>query len=88
MIKEIQANPTALNYCNAFTVSAVTKIVYERWEIEKRKLPEQKPPSTAFAPPEPLIVLTPEQKKHDLPRAAQQSAFYQTVWGNKYRESH
>lgn len=29
---------SGLDYCNSFTLSAAGKIIYERWEQEKRKL--------------------------------------------------
>lgn len=81
MIREIQASKDPLENCNGFTLAAASKIVQSRWEREKRDtsyIPEQK-----IEPP-PVYTVPPEIQK-EIPKVIQDSAFFRTVWGNRFR---
>jgi len=71
-----------MEHCNVFTLVAATKIIYERWEQEKRKLNPLPPPSTDFHPPAPLPEPElPDYLRETIARDVKKSAFFQSVWG-------
>ena len=70
-------------HCDAFTLSAAARIIYTRWEVEKRKLGNTPPPSTDFHPPAPLpLPSLPDYLSSIIHHDIKNSAFYQAVWGN------
>ena len=76
---------SGVEQCDMFTVSATTKIIYQRWEQEKRKLGTLPPPCTAFDPPAPLPLPTiPDYLQDTIHKEIQQSAFFQTLWGKAF----
>ena len=74
-------------WCNVYTLSAAAKILYTRWEIEKRKLNPLPPPSTDFHPPAPLPTPElPDYLREVIARDVQKSAFYQACWGKAFQK--
>lgn len=69
-------------HCDYFTLSAAARIIYIRWEREKRKLAPLPPPSTDFHPPAPLPTPElPDYLRDVIARDVQKSKFFQAVWG-------
>ena len=85
LIKELNHEKNGLAYCEAFTLAATSKYVYERWEREKRKLPGQKPPSADFAPP-PAVQMSDKLRK-EIHQSIKDSTFYTTVTNGKYTKT-
>jgi len=82
MIQELNVNRNGLSHNNAFTLAASAKTVYERWEMEKRKLAGlgAVPPSTEFASAAELPF--PDELRKEIAAKATASDYYKTIWGN------
>lgn len=82
MIKEMNIEKNGLAHCNAFTLASCTKTVYERWEMERRKLwaVGSAPPSTEFVPPSELPF--PADLRKEIAEKSHKSDYYTTLWGN------
>jgi len=84
VIKEFQNKTwTGESHCDMFTLAAAAKIIYQRWEAEKRALRPEDLPSIDFCPPSPLPTPPiPEGRSREVAEAIQKSVFFKTVWGN------
>jgi hypothetical protein len=78
MVKESVNERTGLSNCNAITLSVAQKLVYERWEKEKRLLGGTAPPSDVFAPAEPVFS---ELERLKMVAEIHNSPFYKAAWG-------
>jgi hypothetical protein len=85
MINELNVEKNGLAHCNAFTLAAAQKTVYERWEQEKRKLAHigQFPPSTAFASASEMPF--PPDLRREIAEKATSSDYYKRIWGSVVR---
>ena len=84
IVKEIQAKKwSGESHCDVFTLAAAAKIIYQRWETEKRALGPENLPSTEFCPPTPIALPeVPEGGSAEVAQAITSSIFYQLCWGH------
>ena len=78
-------NKTGFDYCEAYTLSAAAKIVYERWEREKRMLPRQDLLASnttllrqGFYPED---LPFPEELREQICNDATRCTWYKMIWG-------
>jgi hypothetical protein len=80
MVKESASERSGLGNCNALTLSVAQKLVYERWEREKRNLGEfSYPVSDVFAPAEPIFT---EEQRLKMVQEIKETPFYRAAWGS------
>ena len=77
-----QKQGRGVNMCEAFTVAAAAKIVYEYWEKEKRKVPSSigdKICSKEFIH---VPFSMPKEMQNEIAKEIHNSTWFKTVWPN------
>jgi len=83
VMKEYQDKWSGRNHCDAFSLAVAAKIIYERWEVEKRALPPENLPSVDFCPPTPPPLPTiPPGRSSEVAQAITSSIYYKVFYGH------